>query len=265
MKEDPAKGTKVVMSVYDPQGELIKEYKQRPKAGLNMFNWNMMYDNAEGFEGLIMWAASLRGPMAPPGEYTVKLKVGDAEEEQKFKLLRDPRYPSTDADLQAQFDFLIKVRDKVTETHRAIKDIRAAREQMDQLMDRIKGDDRYKDVKKAGKELMEKMTEIEETLYQTKNQSRQDPLNFPIRLNNKLAALTGVAGSGAWRPTAQAETVRQELTGLIDAELEKLDKLMSTDLPAFNDLVKQKSVDAIIIKKKKSKNADPDTSSEENN
>ena len=253
------------MAVYDPQGALIKEYKQKPKAGLNMFNWNMMYDNAEGFEGLIMWAASLRGPMAPPGEYTVKLSVGDVTEEQTFKLLRDPRYPSTDADLQAQFDFLIKVRDKVTETHRAIKDIRAAREQMDQLMDRIKGDDRYKDVKKAGKELMEKMTEIEETLYQTKNQSRQDPLNFPIRLNNKLAALTGVAGSGAWRPTAQAEAVRSELTGLIDAELEKLDKLMSTDLPAFNDLVKQKSVDAIIIKKKKDKKADPDTSSEENN
>ena len=112
---------------------------------------------------------------------------------------------------------------------------------------------------------MEKMTVIEETLYQTKNQSRQDPLNFPIRLNNKLAALTGVAGSGAWRPTAQAEAVRVELTQQIDAQLEKLDKLMSNDLPDFNNLVKQKSVDAIIIKKKKDdKSTDPDTSSDNN-
>jgi len=265
MKEAPAKGTKVKMEVFDPQGELIKDYKQKAKKGLNTFNWNMMYDNAEGFEGLIMWAGTLRGPMAPPGEYTVKLHVGDQVEEQKFKLLRDPRYPSTDADLQAQFDFLIKVRDKVTETHRAIKDIRATREQMDQLMDRIKGVDEYKDVKEAGKELMEKMTEIEETLYQTKNQSRQDPLNYPIRLNNKLAALTGVAGSGAYRPTAQAEAVRSSLSQQIDAQLEKLEKLMSNDLPDFNNLVKQKSVDAIIIKKKKDDKAtEPDTSSEDN-
>lgn len=265
MKEAPAKGTKVKMEVFDPKGELIKEYKQKPGKGLNMFNWNMMYDNAEGFKGLIMWAGSLRGPMAPPGEYTLKLTVGDESQEQKFKLLKDPRYPSTDADLQAQFDFLIKVRDKVTETHRAIKDIRTAREQMDQLMDRIKGDDRYDDVEEAGKELMKKMTEIEETLYQTKNQSRQDPLNYPIRLNNKLAALSGVAGSGAYRPTAQAETVRTNLTREIDAELEKLDRIMSEDLPAFNNLVKQKSVDAIIIKKKKEKKStDPDTSTEDN-
>lgn len=263
IQEAPEKGTAVKMEVFDPQGELIKEYKQKPEKGLNMFNWNMMYDNAEGFEGLIMWAGSLRGPMAPPGEYTVKLTVGDRSEEQKFKLLRDPRYPSTDADLQAQFDFLIKVRDKVTETHRAIKDIREAREQMNNLVDKIKGDDEYKEVVDAGKELMDKMTEIEETLYQTKNRSRQDPLNFPIRLNNKLAALSGVAGSGAYRPTAQAETVRVELTQQIDAQLQKLQQLMSDDLPAFNNLVKQKSVDAIIIKKKKGDKAtDPDTSSD---
>jgi len=260
MKNAPEKGTKVKMEVFDPNGELIKSYNQKAKEGLNTFNWNMMYDNAEGFEGLIMWAGSLRGPMAPPGEYTVKLSVGDITQEQKFKLLRDPRYPSTDADLQAQFDFLIKVRDKLTETHVAIKDIRSAREQMKTLTDKIKGDDNYQDVMDAAKELDKKMTEIEETLYQTKNRSGQDPLNFPIRLNNKLAALNGVAGSGAWRPTAQSETVRGELTQKIDGELKKLESIMQNDLPAFNEKVKQKSIDAIIIKKKKTKNADTSTS-----
>jgi photosystem II stability/assembly factor-like uncharacterized protein len=260
MKNAPEKGTKVKMEVFDPNGELIKSFKQKAKAGLNTFNWNMMYDNAEGFEGLIMWAGSLRGPMAPPGEYTVKLSVGDETQEQKFKLLRDPRYPSTDADLQAQFDFLIKVRDKLTETHVAIKDIRSAREQMKTLTDKIKDDENYKDVIEAAEALDKKMTEIEETLYQTKNKSGQDPLNFPIRLNNKLAALNGVAGSGAWRPTAQSETVRGELTKSIDGELKKLESIMQNDLPAFNEKVKQKSIDAIIIKKKKTKNADTSTS-----
>jgi hypothetical protein len=249
MKEAPAKGTKVSMEIYR-NGEKIETSVLKPEAGLNSYNWNMMFENAENFDGNIMWAASLRGPMAPPGEYTAKLIVGDETQEQNFKLLADPRYGSTDAELVRQFDFLITVRDKLTETHRAIKDIRETRSQMNDLMSKIKGEDRFKEVVDAGKALMEKMTVIEEALYQTKNESGQDPLNFPIRLNNKLAALNGVVGSGHYAPTAQAETVRIELTKQIDAELAKLINIMQNDLPAFNELVKQKSVDAIVIKKK---------------
>jgi photosystem II stability/assembly factor-like uncharacterized protein len=249
MKDEPAKGTKANMEIYDNKGELIKSYPMRPKMGLNSFNWNMMYDNAEGFDGLIMWAGSLAGPMAAPGEYTAKMIIGDETQEQKFKLMKDPRYGSTDADLQAQFDFLIGVRDKVTETHKAIKDIRSARDQMNDLMSKIKGDDQYEELVESGKALLESMKVVEEALYQTKNRSGQDPLNFPIMLNNKLAALTGVVASGQYAPTAQAVTVRTELTRQIDAELAKLKTIMESDLPAFNNLVKQKSVDAIIIKK----------------
>ena len=265
MKDVPD-GTKAKIEIYGKDGELVDSFKQKPKKGLNMFNWNMRYENAEGFKGLIMWAASVRGPgpLAPTGEYTAKLIVGDESQETKFKLIRDPRYPSTDEDIQAQFDFLIAVRDKVTETHQAIKDIRATREQMDGLMKRIKGDDRYEEVVDAGKELMKKMTSVEEALYQTKNRSGQDPLNFPIRLNNKLAALLGVAGGGEWAPTKQAEDVRVELTAQIDTQLDILKGLMETDLPAFNQLVKEKSVDAIILKKRKEATTEATTSSDNN-
>lgn len=253
LKEAPAGNTKVSFDILDSEGNLIKNYPQRGlKAGLNSFNWDMRSEGPEGFDGLIMWAASVRGPgpMYPTGTYTARLKVGDEVQETTFKLIADPRYGSTDADIKAQFDFLTTVTAKVTEMHRAIKDIREARAQMDDLMAKIKGDDNYKDVVEAGKELMAKMTKVEEALYQTKNESGQDPLNFPIRLNNKLAALLGVAGSGEWRPTKQSEDVRVELTEQIDAELATLKGLMENDLPAFNNLVKQKSVDYIVIKKR---------------
>lgn len=245
----------VEIDIIDKNGEVFKTYKQKAKPGMNMFNWNMRADNAEGFQGLIMWAASVRGPgpLAPTGEYTAKFRVGEAEYETKFNLIKDPRYPSTDADIQAQYDFLIKVRDKVTETHQAIKDVRATREQMEQLMTRIKGDERYEAVVMAGDSLMKKMTSVEEALYQTKNRSGQDPLNFPIRLNNKLAGLLGVAGGGEWAPTKQAETVRVELTKQIDEQLAILKGLMENDLPAFNQLVKDQSVDAIILKAREDK------------
>jgi hypothetical protein len=253
MKEAPSADQKVSIEILDSEGNSIKTFPQRDlKAGLNSFNWDMRSEGPEGFEGLIMWAASVRGPgpMYPTGEYTARLKVGDDVQETTFNLIKDPRYGSTDADIKAQFDFLTTVTAKVTEMHRAIKDIREAREQMNDLMAKIKGKEQYEDVVEEGKELMAKMTEVEEALYQTKNESGQDPLNFPIRLNNKLAALLGVAGSGEWRPTKQSEDVRVELTEQIDAELAKLRTIMNNDLPAFNNLVKEKSVDYIVIKKR---------------
>lgn len=167
MKEAPPADEKVSIEILDSEGNSIKTFPQRDlKAGLNSFNWDMRSEGPEGFEGLIMWAASVRGPgpMYPTGEYTARLKVGDEVQETTFNLIKDPRYGSTDADIKAQFDFLTTVTAKVTEMHRAIKDIREARKQMNDLMAKIKGKEQYKDVVEEGKELMAKMTEVEEAL-----------------------------------------------------------------------------------------------------
>ena len=95
------------------------------------------------------------------------------------------------------------------------------------------------------------MTDVEEELYQTKNQSRQDPLNFPIRLNNKLAHLSRVAGTGDYKPTDQAVEVKNELTGKIETQITKWQKILTEDIEELNKMVKEKSVDAVKMKKDK--------------
>jgi len=99
----------------------------------------------------------------------------------------------------------------------------------------------------TGNALIKKLTEVEETLYQTKNQSSQDPLNFPIRLNNKLAALGGVVGSAEAGPNAQSYVVYDEVVGQIDAQLQKLGQIMKTDVPAFNQLVREQNIPAVVV------------------
>jgi photosystem II stability/assembly factor-like uncharacterized protein len=185
------------------------------KEGANEFNWNLRGENAEGFEGLIMWAANLNGPKVIPGIYKVRMTLDGQAQEQSFKVLADPRYESNQEDLEAQNRFLIAVRDKLTETHQTIKLIRAYRSELDSL-----------EKKPANLEKIKaEMQEIEETLYQTQNRSGQDPLNFPIRLNNKLAHLSSVVGNGDFKPTDQSEAVRKELTEQIDAQLARFRKL----------------------------------------
>jgi kynureninase len=144
----------------------------------------------------------------------------------------------------------MSINTKVSETHDAIVRIRDVREQVKGVADRAKSATKDTTITAAAKTLNEKLTKIEEALYQTKNQSSQDPLNYPIRLNNKLAALTGVVESATAPPTTQSFTVYQDIAGKIDAELGKLRSLIADDLAAFNRLVRDQSVPAVVVREK---------------
>ena len=218
------------------------------KAGANQFVWNLRYDGAETFPGLILWGGGTQGPRAIPGNYRVRLVVGRDSTEHPFEVRPDPRATATAEDYAAQFAFLTAVRDKLTETHRAIKRIRDVREQLTSANGRLPAGVASDSVKAQGRRLARRLTAVEEALYQTKNRAGQDPLNYPIRLNNRLSALVGSASQGDYRPTAQQEAVRQEVTALIDAELATLNRLLTTDLAAYNAAVRGLNLDAVVVK-----------------
>nr|MBP7549701.1 glycosyl hydrolase [Gemmatimonadaceae bacterium] len=218
---------------------------QRPAnaAGLNQFTWDMRYPDASSFRGMIMWAGSVRGPMAPAGEYSVRMTVGDAAPQvATFKLVNDPRTTATAADLQAQFDFLIQVRDRTTAANDAVKTIRNVRLQ---LQERVAAAPR---LRRSAAAIDSAMSRVEREIYQVKNQSGQDPLNYPVRLNNRIAALAGVAGSGPYRPTDQAQAVFTELSAALDAELTKLQKVLTEDLAKFNAEAKRAGQPPVVPK-----------------
>src|SRR6185436_19529031 len=204
-----------------------EEQKPTVEKGLNRFVWDLREKRASSFPGLILWSGDPAQPRVAPGDYQVRLTLGDADKAEAEKtgtvktapvrVLADPRSKSTAADLEAQHRFLAEIRDKLTETHDAIRRIREVRAQLDGLRERLsdaqteEGQTGSDEVLDAAKELDRKMTAVEEALYQTKNKSRQDPLNYPIRLNDKLNALATSAGSGDYRPTDQQVAVKARL------------------------------------------------------
>ena len=205
----------------------------------------MRYDNAEGFDGLIMWSAGLTGPKAHPGEYYVKLSVGESSITESFKILKDERSSSSNEDLEEKFEFLIGIRDKVTEIHKTIKQIRSTRDQLNNLNGKLNED--HEQIRNSIKDIIERITNIEENLYQTKNKSGQDPLNFPIRLNNKLAHLSSVAGRGNYKPTDQMYGVRDELVKLIDIELQRWNEIKDSELDKINTMILENNIQLISI------------------
>ncbi|HSO75237.1 MAG TPA: glycosyl hydrolase, partial [Blastocatellia bacterium] len=222
--------------------------------GLNRFVWDLRYQEATRFPGMILWAGETRGPRASPGSYQVKLTVDGKTLVQNFEVKKDPRIATTQEEFAKQFDLLTGIRDKFNETTHAVLQIRDARKQIDDITNRVKDQPSGKVIADAAQSVKAKLTAVEEALYQTKNQSNQDPLNYPIRLNNKLAALAGVVAEADAAPTDQARVLFAELGAKIDDQLQKLAAIIRTDLPAFNKLVRDQDVPAVFVRAKTSAN-----------
>lgn len=257
LKQAPKPDAPVVMKVMDAQGKLIRTYATGDKqteqafgplaAGINTFRWDLRYPPAKTFDGMVLWWGQTQGPRAVPGEYRARLIVGKDSVEQAFTLLPDPRIEATQADLEAQFAFLESVRDRLTQTHEAIIGIREVRKQFGYWKPVLQKDSALKPLLTELTRIDSAMTAVEEALYQTKNRSGQDPLNYPIRLNNKLAHLGALASVGDSRPTEQMVQFMDEIWGRIQQPLAVWEGLKTKDLPAFREALKNSDIDLISI------------------
>jgi photosystem II stability/assembly factor-like uncharacterized protein len=208
--------------------------------GMNRFTWNMRYPDATTFPGIILWAGSMTGPLAAPGTYQVRLTVDGKTQTQSFAIKKDPRLDTTPEDYAKQLSLALQVRDKLSETNEGVIRIRELRKQLDEY---AKRDD--KRVAESAKALIAKLTAVEEELYQTKNRASEDPLNYPIKLNNKLAYVMGVVESSDNQPTAQSYMVYEDVATKVNGELKTLNGLLTTDLAAFNKLIHDQNIPAI--------------------
>ena len=218
--------------------------------GLNQFVWNYRLPNATNLPGLILWGGSLAGPRVAPGNYSVRFSVdGKLISTESFTVKADTRLATTQEDFQKQFDLMSKINQKLTQTHEAILEIRDVRKQLEDLSARMKAPEQ-KDLRDKAADISKKLTAIEEELIQTKIKSSQDALNFPIKLNNKLAALSSAVDSADFAPTKQSFDVYNDLTGRIDVQLANLAQIKATDIAAFNRMFAEKNLPVITTKNK---------------
>ncbi len=262
-----SKADKVTIDILDTRGNVIRSFSapeakkpaagddegyQTPRpvagleAGLNRFTWDLRYSGSTSFPGIILWGASVEeGPLAMPGSYAVRVTANGDSETQPFHIAEDPRSTVSQADLQAQFDLAMQVRDEVSAADQAVIDVRKIR---DQVNDRL-AKTQAAEVHSAGDTLNKKLTDVEEAIYQVKNRSGQDPLNFPIKLNDKIGHLLDVIeGWQDARPTDQTYTVFKQLSAELDVQLAKLKRAASADLAAFNKQLAANNLQSVTPK-----------------
>ncbi len=204
------------------------------KKGSNYYVWNTRGNSAETFDGMIFWWASLNAPKAVPGNYKVVLSVEDKIYTQSLDIISNPNSETDVTGMQKQFDFITNINETVDNAHKSIKKIRAINKQLTTFQEQYKDDERVDELKEKAKKLSEEFSKIEKALYRTQNKSGQDPLNFPIKLTNKLAHLNSLVGMGDFPPTEQDIAVKDELTQKINLQLEKFNMLVSKQIKSFN-------------------------------
>jgi photosystem II stability/assembly factor-like uncharacterized protein len=259
---------KVTLDILDARGQVIRSFigtneapkpaqppsddefprpvdpKPSAKAGMHRLSWDLRYPGMTDFPNMIMWAAGTRGPVAPPASYQVRITAGSQTAAQSFDITTDPRLKVTAADLQEAFTLAMQVRDKASQANSTVVRIRRMKDQIKDRTGRLPKNSKGAQAAAAGESVTLKLSAIEGEIYQVKNQSSQDPLNFPIKLNNKIAALQGVVDSDG-RPTEQSYTVFKDLSGRLDAQLAQLDAIIKADIAAFNKTLQSFKLEAI--------------------
>ncbi len=248
LKIDILSGGKVVQTIRgaQPQPDAGGRGRGGPPtapiaAGFNRVAWNLEYQGPTTFPGMVLWGASTSGPMALPGTYEVRLTVDGQSQVQPLVVRKYPWHPVSDADLKEQFDLALQIRDKVSEANNAVIQIRKIREQ---VKDRLsKSQDAQ--LKASGDRLTKNLGAIEEEIYQVRNQSNQDPLNFPIKINNRLASLLGVVTRGEGKPIAAAYPIFKDLSAELKVQTDRLQQVLASDLAAFNTEAKRAGLEVI--------------------
>ena len=212
--------------------------------GVNRFAWNLQTAPVTQFPGMVLWGATTNGPLALPGTYQVRLTVDGRAETQPLTVKKHPFYNVSDADLREQFEMASRIRDKVNEANAAIIQIRRIKQQ---LADRVQKS-QSADVKAIAEQFTKEMSAVEEDVYQVRNQSNQDPLNFPIKTNNRLASLLRVVQAGDGKPLGNIEPIFNDLQAELKAETDRLQRVLSTYLPRFNQLAQRLGIETISEK-----------------
>jgi photosystem II stability/assembly factor-like uncharacterized protein len=244
-----------VEDVLQTREETLKKKHKDPRiakeAGLNRFVWNLRYPDATRIEdddlANELVEGGIPGPAVPPGTYHVRLELGQESYEEEFRVAKDPRVGATEADLKAQFEVLLRLRDRLSEVHKAVNELRALRRRAEDWAARAKDKPELETIARAAQAVVDRLKPIEAELIQVEAKSRGDTLSFPVRLNGKLAALAGSIASADSKPTAAARAVFDDLSKRVQAQLDQLSETVVTEIGNLNDAIRTADLPAVGV------------------
>ena len=260
----------VKLEIFDSAGKLVrslsskekKEAEQPPEwpdqvkevttipaaAGMNRYAWNLRWEPPVKIPGAFYSGQGPQGPVVQPGQYSVKLTVGSQSQSQPLEIVMDPRMKGINADdLQKQFELAMQVRDANNDLHRAVNQIRQYRAEIKTLRQRFENEGELKAVLDQADVLDKKMAPVEEELIQVNMKGSEANLAFPNKLNEQLDTFSAIVQAGDSAPTQPQYEVFKMLRGQLDQQLAAWRQITTSDVAAFNQLIKTSNIPALYL------------------
>ena len=215
-----------------------------PSSGGNRLIWDMRYPGFKSFEGMVLYSSPNVGPKVAPGKYNIKMTYNDQILQKEFEIVKDPRVKISQADYEDQLEFLINVRDEVSRANQKIIDIRNIKNNMIFISEKTRGNI---ELQEMINDYLTDVSEIENNIHMTKNQSRQDPLNYGIRINNRIAFLLADSQRGDYPPTDQSKEFFIQVKGELDSEVRKLDALIDKHSQKIENYLEENKIELISL------------------
>jgi photosystem II stability/assembly factor-like uncharacterized protein len=242
------------LEIVDAEGEVVRGFNSLQDAaelpataGAHRFVWDLTYPGPRLIDGAVMSLSYTGGPKAPTGNYTIRLSNDHQTLEQPLQIVKDPRWQYTDEALQAQFALAKAVRDSLTAVHDLIKNLRDLREQAQAITRRSKDTKYGTQLQQPCNQLVEKLNALEEELIQTRNESSQDPINYPVKLDNQFSYLYTVVHGQDARPTAGTYLRFEDLKIQLAEKRREYQQILDTELSQFEKVMEQQGVPRVII------------------
>lgn len=268
LSEKPEKEAEVSLTFLDDSGTVIRQFIPKPPdakdkkkddadddngpwlpaaQGVNRFEWDLRYAGARKVSGdKSVGASDLQGPLVVPGTYRVQLKVGEQTFTEPLEIRQDPRVTTSQADLEAQRDLLLDIRDKLSQMHDAVVAMRDARRQIEAWEHRLQANTHPAMLEMAS-QIKEKIRTIEDKLIVSAEDYSMANRFYPTRLNGKLAGLVAVVNSADAAPTQQTRDVFDVVAAHINEQIARWQKTLKTEVAAFNDRVREADIPAVVL------------------
>ena len=242
-------GQEVLRSFSSHKAEKTDEAAEKPlalKAGFNRLTWDLRMFRPHLVPKAIVWG-NTQGPKVAPGTYTLRVSYRGITTSQEVRVLPKPGVKATEADLKAQFDLLKAIRDRVTEIHQSVLQIRDAKAQVKGLLDRAEKLGKAASLKVPAKALTTRLDTLEAQLVNPKVKSDQDVLNFTPALDHQFIGLAGVVGSDDSAPSPSSLAYYNQEKAVLAGIQAELSTAWTAELATFEQAVQTAGIPPVII------------------
>jgi len=284
LKEAPPAETEVSLEVLDATGRVVRTLRSTPepqpigpdhpdwppgdevepaltaKAGMNRAAWDLAWDGAGFIDGaMIDWGDPMDGPLAVPGDYTLRLVVGEETATAPLTILPDPRVDLPREDLESQLAFALDLRDDLRRLIADVGRIDAVREQIEQRNDRLRmvlqdgpGDRAaaIESLVEQGEAILGHLDSLDHSLYSPDAEVTYDILagrEGGAKLYSQLSPLYSFVNEADGAPTQGMREVAAGLRERLDAREAELEKVLAEDVAALNRRAAELDIPYVLV------------------